>query len=185
MAATANTDAGTGQRATVVGGNAASGKSPITGIVNWIRKMYTSPAPAGGAEEYQSGGQYEVNHMGDPVNPNYPGVGVAQAAAGTVLVGGMAAVAPEVVPVIRIIGNKILRKEEEWSVPQSVRDKFPESWGAGAPNSKGVGQRWQDPKNKGNGVRVDQGNPLNSQPVQQAHIPLSEYMKWETWFSPN
>jgi hypothetical protein len=106
------------------------------------------------------------------------------------------------------------RSQQPWSVPRDVKDKFPESWGAGVPNKKGVGERWQDPANPGNGVRVDQGNPLNSQVVQQvdhvvvrsdgrvigrdgqpiqgsirdnpeaAHIPVSEYRKWETWFSP-
>ncbi|WP_192816485.1 hypothetical protein [Cupriavidus basilensis] len=84
-----------------------------------------------------------------------------------------------------------------------------------APNKKGVGFRWQDPKNQGNGVRIDKGDPNVSQPTQQvdhvivrsngkvigrdgkpiegsikynaaqAHIPLSEYKKWKNWNSPN
>jgi hypothetical protein len=102
----------------------------------------------------------------------------------------------------------------EWSVPANATSKFPPSWGEGVPNKKGVGMRWQDPDNLGNGVRIDQGNPNSSQVSQQvdhavvrykgqvigrdgtpiqgsikqnpvdAHIPLSEYIKWKTWYSP-
>nr|MDI7274175.1 hypothetical protein [Cronobacter dublinensis] len=102
-----------------------------------------------------------------------------------------------------------------WGVPGSVSDKFPSGWGSSTANIKGVGFRWQDPNNKGNGVRIDQGNPNISQPTQQvdhvivrfngkvigrdgkpiqgsiadnaekAHIPLSEYMTWKNWNSPN
>ena len=38
---------------------------------------------------YDPGGQYEVNIMGDPVNPNYPGVGAAQVIVGGTLVAGL------------------------------------------------------------------------------------------------
>uniref|UniRef100_UPI003CE9ACDE RHS repeat-associated core domain-containing protein n=1 Tax=Massilia sp. PWRC2 TaxID=2804626 RepID=UPI003CE9ACDE len=38
---------------------------------------------------YDPGGQYEVNIMGDPVNPNYPGVGAAQGIVGGTLVAGL------------------------------------------------------------------------------------------------
>lgn len=92
--------------------------------------------------------------------------------------------------------------------------KVPGGWGAGAPNKKGVGTRWTDPDNAGNGVRVDAGNPANSQVTQQvdhvvvryngqvigrdgrpitgsiannpsqAHIPLSEWLTWKSWFKP-
>jgi hypothetical protein len=74
--------------------------------------------------------------------------------------------------------------------------------------------RWTDPANKGNGFRIDAGNPANSQVTQQvdhvvvrhngqvigrsgqplsgsiadnaaeAHIPLSEWQAWSNWFSP-
>ncbi|MFC0027954.1 RHS repeat-associated core domain-containing protein [Micromonospora chaiyaphumensis] len=92
--------------------------------------------------------------------------------------------------------------------------KLPASWGNGKPNKKGVGTRWQDPKNQGNGVRIDQGNPNSPSPSQQvdhvvvrsngkvigrdgkpitgainedptnAHIPLSEWQKWSSWNHP-
>jgi hypothetical protein len=92
--------------------------------------------------------------------------------------------------------------------------KLPEAWGKGRANKKGVGFRWQDPKNQGNGVRIDEGNPNSSFPSQQvdhvivrvngrvigrdgqpisgtinddptnAHIPLSEWQTWSTWDSP-
>ncbi|WP_459748298.1 hemagglutinin repeat-containing protein [Pseudomonas sp. 3A(2025)] len=101
-----------------------------------------------------------------------------------------------------------------WDVPSTTISKFPESW-AVSPNKKGTGFRWQDPKNKGNGVRIDKGEAHISQPTQQVdhvivrsngkvigrdgkpvvgsikdhaeevHIPLSEYRKWEKWNSPN
>jgi RHS repeat-associated protein len=96
---------------------------------------------------------------------------------------------------------------------QGVQNKFPGNW-TSKPNKKGVGTRWQDPNNPGNGVRIDQGNPNHSLPSQQvdhvvvrlngrvigqdgipingsvaenaenAHIPLSEYENWSTWHSP-
>ncbi|PHM51185.1 DUF6862 domain-containing protein [Xenorhabdus sp. KK7.4] len=102
-----------------------------------------------------------------------------------------------------------------WIVPNTVSNKFPSGWGKATANKKGVGFRWQDPNNKGNGVRIDQGNPNVSQPTQQvdhviirhngqvigkdgkpikgsiadnaekAHIPLSEYKKWKNWNSPD
>ncbi|MFJ9786164.1 RHS repeat-associated core domain-containing protein [Amycolatopsis sp. NPDC101161] len=92
--------------------------------------------------------------------------------------------------------------------------KLPEGWGEGKPNKKGVGFRWQDPKNQGNGVRIDQGNPNSPFPSQQvdhvivrvngkvigrdgnpisgaidqdptnAHIPLSEWQNWSSWSRP-
>jgi len=187
-------------------------KSANSGFLEWLKRVYAGEG--GAAAEFQQGGQYEVNPMGDPVNPNHPGVGAAQVAAGTVLAGAVVAVAPEVIPLVRIVGKRLGQEAEAaWSVPKEASNKFPESWGSGVPNNKGIGQRWQDPKNPGNGVRIDKGNPLNSQPVQQvdhvvvrhngqvigrngkpiegsikqnpeaAHIPLSEYLKWETWFS--
>lgn len=91
--------------------------------------------------------------------------------------------------------------------------QIPSRWEA-APNRKGVGTRYKDPDNpKGNIVRVDAGNPNNSQALQQvdhvvvtsngrilgpngqpipgsikqypeAHIPLSQYVGWRTWNAP-
>ena len=102
---------------------------------------------------------------------------------------------------------------EEWAVPEDVTDRLPDDWEA-KPNRSGTGTRWQDPDNPGNGVRIDQGNPDNTQPSQQedhvvvrhngrvigrdgnpidgsiaenydqAHIPLSEYETWSTWNRP-
>lgn len=101
----------------------------------------------------------------------------------------------------------------KWGTPKNVTDRLPSGWAA-KPNKKGVGTRYQDPKNPGNGVRIDQGNPNHSLPSQQvdhvivrrngqvigrdgnpiqgsikknaenAHIPLREYQKWERWDSP-
>lgn len=92
--------------------------------------------------------------------------------------------------------------------------KLPEAWGSGKANKKGVGFRWQDPKNQGNGVRIDQGNPNSPFPSQQvdhvivrvngrvvgrdgkpisgaidqdptnAHIPFSEWRSWSSWNRP-
>lgn len=103
----------------------------------------------------------------------------------------------------------VVMRRSKWSAPENVRDRIQKSWGDSKPNKKGVGERWQDPNDKGNGVRVDQGNPMNSQPVQQvdhvlvrsggkvigrdgnqiagsiesnfekAHIPLTDYVKWK------
>jgi hypothetical protein len=102
----------------------------------------------------------------------------------------------------------------KWRIPRSVERKVPSNWGPGLPNKKGVGTRWQDPSNPGNGVRIDKGNPKHSLPSQrvdhvvvrsngrvigrdgnpindtiknnpeQAHIPLSEYKNWSTWNKP-
>ncbi|WP_180296634.1 VENN motif pre-toxin domain-containing protein, partial [Snodgrassella alvi] len=111
--------------------------------------------------------------------------------------------------------GKSINSGGKWHIPESTAAKFPESWGTPVPNKKGIGFRWQDPTNKGNGVRIDQGNPNVSQPTQQvdhvivryngkvigrdgkpingsiadnaekAHVPLSEYKKWKKWNSPN
>ena len=101
----------------------------------------------------------------------------------------------------------------KWEVPKKVTDKIPLDWDS-KPNNKGVGIRWQDPNNQGNGIRIDQGNPGHTLPSQQvdhvivryngkvmgrdgrpiegaikenaeqAHIPLSEYQNWKSWYSP-
>lgn len=94
-----------------------------------------------------------------------------------------------------------------------ARTKLPGSWGPGVPNKKGVGTRWFDPSNPGNGVRVDQGLPGSTQLSQQvdhvvvrsggkvigpdgkpivgslsdnpqAHIPLADWMSWSSWSAP-
>ncbi len=92
--------------------------------------------------------------------------------------------------------------------------KVPDGWGPGRPNNSSVGTRWTDPTNQGNGIRIDQGNPLNTQATQQvdhvvvrsggevlgrdgrpivgsikdnydiAHIPLDEWLTWSSWNSP-
>ena len=91
--------------------------------------------------------------------------------------------------------------------------KVPSEWGPGAANSKGVGTRWTDPANQGNGVRIDQGSPSSGFPSQQvdhvvvrsggnilgpdgkpivgslsenpqAHIPLSDWLNWSSWNAP-
>ena len=96
-----------------------------------------------------------------------------------------------------------------WQIPKTIISRFPKTWSVN-PNRKGIGFRWSDPNNKGNGVRVDKGNPDHShaaqrvdhvvvrsngriigrdgKPVQgsikqnynNAHIPLSEYMGWKS-----
>ena len=101
-----------------------------------------------------------------------------------------------------------------WTPPGEAAGKVPSEWGAGSPTNKGVGTRWQDPANPGNGIRIDQGNPANSQVTQQvdhvivrsngqvigrsgaaipgsiaenaaeAHIPLSEWLNWSSWNHP-
>jgi RHS repeat-associated protein len=98
--------------------------------------------------------------------------------------------------------------------PQGRIDHIPTGWGDGRPNKKGIGTRWADPKNEGNGVRIDQGNPNNPQVAQQvdhvvvrhngkvigrdgkpvhgsikddpmnAHIPFAEWSTWRKWYAP-
>lgn len=94
-----------------------------------------------------------------------------------------------------------------------ARTKLPGSWGPGVPNKKGVGTRWFDPSNPGNGVRIDRGLPGSPQLSQQvdhvvvrsggkvigpdgkpivgslsdnpqAHIPLTDWMSWSSWSAP-
>jgi uncharacterized protein RhaS with RHS repeats len=104
--------------------------------------------------------------------------------------------------------------EGNWEVPEEARDKIPSEWGEGEPNRKGEGTRWQDPEDKGSGVRIDKGDPENSQPSQQvdhvvvrdkgrvigrdgkpidgsikqnpsqSHIPMSEWSSWSKWNKP-
>jgi filamentous hemagglutinin len=54
-----------------------------------------------------------------------------------------------------------------WIVTPVVTDKFPDTWPV-EPNKKKIGYRWQDPANpKGNGVRIDKGDPNSPFPSQQ------------------
>ena len=59
----------------------------------WIKKTYVPQDgdPIGG-EEWQPGGDFANDTMGNPVSSNHPGVGPAQIAAGTLLVVGTGAV---------------------------------------------------------------------------------------------
>jgi hypothetical protein len=93
-------------------------------------------------------------------------------------------------------------------------DKIPEEWGPGRTNRSGVGTRWTDPDNEGNGIRIDRGSAQHSYPTQQvdhvvvrhdgkiigrdgkpitgsiernpaeAHIPLTEWLRWSEWWRP-
>lgn len=103
----------------------------------------------------------------------------------------------------------------DWRIPEAAVDKIPSAWGPGRDNKKvGTGMRWQDPKDRGNNVRIDRGNPNSSLPSQQvdhvvisskgmtigrdgrpisgsikqdpvnAHIPLSEWLEWKSWNRP-
>jgi RHS repeat-associated protein len=105
------------------------------------------------------------------------------------------------------------KAQPKWSVSKNVTKRIPSDWKA-SPNSKGIGTKWHDPKNQGNGVRIDKGNPNSGWPSQRvdhvvirregkvvgrdgrpiqgtikdnaenAHIPLSEYEGWTQWDSP-
>ncbi|UNO42984.1 pre-toxin TG domain-containing protein [Streptomyces sp. MST-110588] len=98
-----------------------------------------------------------------------------------------------------------LRKDAWHKVPESLK-------GYESVTRKGVGYRWND--GKGNGIRIDKGNPNNPQKYQQvdhvvinsggkvvgrngkqisgsiendpreAHIPLDEWVKWKEWNKP-
>jgi hypothetical protein len=103
--------------------------------------------------------------------------------------------------------------DENWP-PTAATTKVPTDWGSGRPNKKGEGQRWTDPDNPGNGIRIDRGDPNNSQEIQRtdhvvvrhngvvigrdgkplpgriadypelAHIPLDEWLTWSDWNRP-
>lgn len=97
--------------------------------------------------------------------------------------------------------------------PKEAIDKVPGNW-AGKANKKKDGWRWEDPKNQGNTIRIDKGEPNSRTPSQQvdhvvitsngriigpdgqpiqaakpsqtaeAHIPLTEWLKWRSWNTP-
>jgi hypothetical protein len=103
----------------------------------------------------------------------------------------------------------------EWDGKRLAAAKVPAEWGEGQPNSKGEGWRWANPANKkGDGVRVDKGDPNSDFPSQQqdhvivrsggkvlgadgtpievkikndpdnAHIPLKDWLQWREWNKP-
>jgi hypothetical protein len=91
--------------------------------------------------------------------------------------------------------------------------QVPDNWDVQL-TRKGIGSRWTDPNHRGNSVRVDLGDPYSPFPSQrvdhvivqnngriigrsgdpiegsiksnavEAHIPLSEYMRWRSWDAP-
>ncbi len=108
----------------------------------------------------------------------------------------------------------------DWPELRDAVPMIPKEWRA-KPNKKAnqkgkepkPGVRWRDPSYKGNGVRVDKGDPNSRNPSQrvdhvrvdyggkaigpdgqaiegsvadfpEAHIPLSAYLKWRTWYAP-
>jgi hypothetical protein len=96
----------------------------------------------------------------------------------------------------------------------TARSKVPSDWGEGGPIRSGEGTKWQDPNYQGNSIRIDRGNPNNSQISQQGdhvvinsggriigrdgkplpgplsknwemgHIPLQEWENWSSWNTP-
>jgi len=104
--------------------------------------------------------------------------------------------------------------EQTWEeLTQEASEKIPDDWGDPLPNTKSTGLKWEDPNNQGNGVRIDLGNPDSQFPSQQvdhvvvrsngkilgpdgnpivgrlaanpqAHIPLTQWLKWPSWNSP-
>ncbi|MFE7662479.1 pre-toxin TG domain-containing protein [Streptomyces celluloflavus] len=108
--------------------------------------------------------------------------------------------------------EKATGKIDGW-MRKAAWEKVPDSLkGYESVNRKGVGYRWND--GKGNGVRIDKGNPNNPQVYQQvdhvvinsggkiigrngkqiqgsiendpreAHIPVDEWIKWKAWNQP-
>jgi hypothetical protein len=105
------------------------------------------------------------------------------------------------------------QKPEEFPSAEA-RAKVPSTWGAGDPNRKKTGVRWEDPENQGNGIRIDKGDPNHQHPSQQvdhvivryqgtvrgldgepingsimqdpvnAHIPLQQWLNWRSWYHP-
>ncbi|QHC23157.1 helix-turn-helix domain-containing protein [Streptomyces sp. GS7] len=102
------------------------------------------------------------------------------------------------------------RLDEKWSPEQPAVPDSPRKYESFT--NKGVGYRWND--GKGNGIRIDKGNLNNSQTYQQvdhvvinsggkvlgrdgkplagsikqnayeAHIPVTEWLKWKEWNRP-
>ncbi len=138
----------------------------------------------------------------------------SQAAGPTASKGRTAAPAPEVTGRIFDPNASLVAPRVTPWLDDAATAKVPSGWGPGRPNIKGVGTRWTDPANQGNGIRIDQGNPLSTQVSQQvdhvvvrsggevigrdgrpivgsikdnydmAHIPLDEWLTWSSWNSP-
>jgi hypothetical protein len=53
--------------------------------------------------------------------------------------------------------------------------RVPSGWGAGRATRSEGGLRWTDPENQGNGIRIDRGNPSNSQVSQQVDHVVVNY----------
>jgi hypothetical protein len=97
--------------------------------------------------------------------------------------------------------------------PKAAQEKVPKQWGSGIANRKKVGWRWYDPNNKNTRIRIDKGDPNSPWPSQRvdhvivnnngkvigrdgrpvgrirdepnrAHIPLNEWLKWNSWSHP-
>jgi hypothetical protein len=123
----------------------------------------------------------------------------------------LTAVAEEDAAIVAEFGEASAATTER-SIFNTIKGKIPSEWGKGLPNNKGIGWRWWD--SKGNGVRIDKGNPLSQYPTQQvdhvivryrgrvigpdgspisgsiqnnpiqAHIPIEKYKTWTNWFKP-
>lgn len=206
--------------ATVVNGLASFGNAAINhpgmvaGVVGGAALTAVSSAGMAGGVALDATGAGAV--VGAPMN-YVSGLGMA-AGAGMVAasVGGLGAEAAgddEVEVIDTDDAEPAPAPALPWEDP-AVQEKLPEEWGDGQANKKGVGQRWQDPNDPGSGVRIDQGNPNNSQSTQQvdhvivrengkvigrdgeplsgsikqnpeqAHIPLSEWKQWKSWNHP-
>ena len=150
---------------------------------------------------------------GFPPLPGVPAIAGGGAGVAVALPAGPAVALPTEIPVAPP-AFLTERKGDEWQPPDAAAGKVPSEWGPGSSTRKGVGTRWQDPTNAGNGIRIDRGNPANIQQTQQvdhvivryngqvigrsgqpiagsiaedateAHIPLSEWLNWASWFHP-
>ena len=164
-------------------------------VVGIILTTETALAPTGKETPEQIQG-YEKDLSEWKLGASEVVLGVAAGGAGAWSLGVKAA--------SKIRFMKLIRKAEE---------KLPDGWVRSA-TKKGEGVRWQDPSNKGNGVRLDRGKPQASLPSQradhvivnsngkvlgqdgkgilgrikdfpeQSHIPAEEWIKWPKWNSP-
>ena len=68
--------------------------------------------------------------------------------------------------------------QQEFTKPEGV----PDEWVA-KPSDKGIGQKYVDPNNSGNDIRIQKGNPNSSNPAQRQN-----YVKWKRngqWLDKN
>lgn len=63
-------------------------------------------------------------------------------------------------------GPQVMSNQSPPWTPSDVRSRVPPGWGDGAPTKKGEGWRWTDPEDQDNSVRIDRGDPNNSQPIR-------------------